>query len=171
MFSAFHGRGDPERREPRHDDTPADRALCEGLGLLTVPQVSPGFDARVLGALKRRTPWWRTAWPTLRPVLSGAACSLLIMLAVLHWTALMPVDARAQQSSATTNLASTGSAIGNDMDGLGALSASYLFRANALSALSLQAPEQAPTAVSPLPLMRPQPAPARRSEIRTRPLA
>src|SRR5437868_1185319 len=90
------------------DDTRADAALREGLALLPVPEVSAGFDSRVFGALRNPTPWWRTIWPTLRPVLSAAACSLLVMLTVLHWASVAPLVIRAPHSSLSSNVASTG---------------------------------------------------------------
>jgi hypothetical protein len=61
----------------------ADVAFRQGLHQLPVPEVAADFDARVHAALRRPTPWWRLLWTQARPVLSTAACSLLVTLVLL----------------------------------------------------------------------------------------
>lgn len=65
------------------EDVRSDMALREGLRSLPVPETAPDFDARVLDALRRPAPWWQTAWASLRPVLSAAACALVVLLPLL----------------------------------------------------------------------------------------
>ena len=62
----------------------ADVAFRQGLHQLPVPDVALDFDARVHAALRRPTPWWRLLWTQARPVLSTAACSLLVTLVLLQ---------------------------------------------------------------------------------------
>src|SRR5205085_1138348 len=57
---------------------------------LPVPETSSEFDARIQSALSRPIPWWRAIWPSLRPVLTTGFCSLLVTLALLHWSAQNP---------------------------------------------------------------------------------
>lgn len=66
-------------------------ALREGLRSLPVPDTSPDFAARIHAALRRPVPWWQMLWVHARPVLGAGACSLIGMLALLHWTAQMPL--------------------------------------------------------------------------------
>ena len=72
----FRPSGAPE--EPHGNE--ADAALRRGLSRLPVPDVASDFDARIHAALRRPTPWWRLLWTQARPVLSTAACSLLVTL-------------------------------------------------------------------------------------------
>jgi hypothetical protein len=73
------------------DDSEA--ALRAGLRRLPVPETRSAaeFDANVRAALRQRLPWWLTLWTTARPLLSGAACSLAVMLALLQWMSRTPV--------------------------------------------------------------------------------
>lgn len=75
----FRPSGAPE--EPHGNE--ADAALRRGLSRLPVPDVASDFDARIHAALRRPTPWWRLLWTQARPVLSTAACSLLVTLVLL----------------------------------------------------------------------------------------
>ncbi|MCW3100484.1 MAG: hypothetical protein JWL77_6102 [Chthonomonadaceae bacterium] len=91
----FRTPGAPEE----HHGNEADVALRQGLHRLPVPEVASDFDARVHAALCRPTPWWRLLWAEARPVLSTAACSLLVTLAALKgWDVsqrpLQPADSR-----------------------------------------------------------------------------
>src|SRR5262249_10994497 len=76
-------------------------SLREGLAAVPVPDLSTGFDARVLAAHQQRAPGWSLprwlSWPALRPVLSGAACSLLVTLALAAWSARLPLDRPARR--------------------------------------------------------------------------
>ena len=86
-----------EQKEYREND--ADAALRQGLHRLPVPEVASDFDARVHAALSRPTPCWlRLLWTQARPVLSTAACSLFVTLALLKgWSG----SERLQQPAAT----------------------------------------------------------------------
>lgn len=61
------------------------RVLRDGLQAQPLPQPEPDFDDRVLKALRSRRPWWQSLWFSVRPVVSTAACSMVVMLAILHW--------------------------------------------------------------------------------------
>ncbi len=74
------------------DDTRAEIALREELRALPVPEASPDFDGHVLTALHEPASWWQALWQAARPVLSGAACSSLVTLALLHWCSQMPAE-------------------------------------------------------------------------------
>jgi len=71
------------RAPGEHEENRADVALRQGLRDLPVPETSSDFDARVHAALRRPEPWWRALWEQARPVLTTAACSLLVTLALL----------------------------------------------------------------------------------------
>ncbi len=73
------------------EENEADRALRRGLRSLPVPALSADFDARVRAALRRPTPWWQRLWTPVRPVLSMAACSCGVTLALLHWFTAIPL--------------------------------------------------------------------------------
>lgn len=68
-----------------------DEALRDGLRELPVPEVSPDFDARVLQSLRASAPWWRRWWQPAKPLLAGASFSLVVTLALLHWTLSAPI--------------------------------------------------------------------------------
>ncbi len=74
------------------NDVP-DHALRDGLRGLPVPAVSPDFDVRILAALSARQSWWQRLWQPARPLLTGASFSLIVTLALLHWTLSAPVTA------------------------------------------------------------------------------
>ena len=76
MFRRFSKIEEPPESE-------SDVALRESLRLLPAPDVSSDFNARIHAALQQPTPWRQMLWTHARPVLSGAACSLLIMLTLL----------------------------------------------------------------------------------------
>lgn len=67
-----------------------DALLRDGLRRLPSPTPSPDFDAHVLNALGRPQPWWQTLWQGARPLLAGAACSLVVTLAAVSWTTQTP---------------------------------------------------------------------------------
>ena len=73
----------PLRDFEDNEGSEAHIALREGLHGLPVPSTSADFDARIHAALSQPTPWWRSLLPLARPVLSTAACSLLVTLALL----------------------------------------------------------------------------------------
>lgn len=75
------------RRFSKIEESPeseSDVALRESLRLLQAPDVSSDFNARIHAALQQPTPRRWVLWTYARPVLSGAACSLLIMLSLLN---------------------------------------------------------------------------------------
>lgn len=67
------------------EDVQRETALRNGLRGLPVPEVSADFDARIHAALSQPLPWWRTLWQNARPLLSGAVCSLILMLLLLPY--------------------------------------------------------------------------------------
>ena len=73
----------PYREIEEKPESETDVALRESLRLLPVPDASPEFNLRVHAALQQTPPWWRTLWIHARPILSGAACSLLVTLVLL----------------------------------------------------------------------------------------
>lgn len=73
----------PSELPEEYQGNEADVAFRQGLHQLPVPEVASDFDARVHAALRRPTPWWRLLWTQARPVLSTAACSLLVTLVLL----------------------------------------------------------------------------------------
>jgi hypothetical protein len=68
-----------------------DSLLRAGLRDLPAPAASSDFDAVVLAAVQRPPSRWQVLWDTARPVLGGAACSLVVMLALLNWVTQTPV--------------------------------------------------------------------------------
>lgn len=65
-------------------------ALRQGLRDAPSPPVSADFDARVLDALARPLPWWQMLWEQARPLLTGAACSLVVTLLLVSWSQRLP---------------------------------------------------------------------------------
>ena len=78
--------------DPREEDS-AESFLRLGLRELPVPEISADFEANIHAALSQPLPWWKTLWTGAKPVLSGAACSLVIMFALLPWATKMPTAA------------------------------------------------------------------------------
>jgi hypothetical protein len=70
--------------------------LRDGLRRLPVPTTCTDFDSRVLAALAHPQPWWQMLWYAARPLLAGAACSLVVTLAAISWTAQPPSTAPRQ---------------------------------------------------------------------------
>ena len=68
-----------------------DEALRAGLRAFSVPEVSAGFDDRILAALHQPLPWWQKLWQPARPLLAGASFSLLVTLIGLHWSLSAPL--------------------------------------------------------------------------------
>ena len=68
-----------------------DEALRTSLRALSVPEVSAGFDDRILAALHQPMPWWQRLWQPARPLLAGASFSLLVTLIGLHWSLSAPL--------------------------------------------------------------------------------
>ncbi len=68
-----------------------DEALRTGLRAQFVPEVSAGFDDRILAALHQPTPWWQRLWQPARPLLAGASFSLIVTLIGLHWSLSAPL--------------------------------------------------------------------------------
>jgi len=87
MFRSFG-----ESEEDRESE--ANVALRLGMRGLPVPATSSDFNARVHAALVRPTPWWQVLWAHARPLVSAAACSLLITLALLRGLATTTADPR-----------------------------------------------------------------------------
>ncbi len=73
---------------PEQDDW--EWALRQGLRDAPSPPVSADFDARVLDALARPQPWWQALWEQARPLLTGAACSLVVTLLLVSWSQRIP---------------------------------------------------------------------------------
>ena len=69
-----------------------DEALRTSLRALSVPEVSAGFDDRILAALHQPVPWWQRLWQPARPLLAGASFSLLVTLIGLHWSLSAPLS-------------------------------------------------------------------------------
>src|SRR6185437_6920168 len=84
--SAFCGKPRTGRKTtmPERDDW--EWALRQGLRNAPSPPVSADFDARVLDALARPQTWWKAIWEQARPLLTGAACSLVVMLLIVYWS-------------------------------------------------------------------------------------
>lgn len=82
----------PENRDWEH-------ALRDGLRGLPVPSPSSDFDGRILGALQKPGPGWRTLWHTARPLLAGASCAAFVTLAGLSWSLHTPAPTAPASSS------------------------------------------------------------------------
>lgn len=67
------------------NDLPLEMDLRAGLRSLPVPHVTADFDSRVLNAVLHTSRGERFLIAA-RPVLSGAFCSLIIALALIHWS-------------------------------------------------------------------------------------
>jgi len=72
-------------------ETTLEAALQSGLRALSVPEVSVGFDDRILVALHQPVPWWQRLWQPARPLLAGASFSLFVTLIGLHWSLSAPL--------------------------------------------------------------------------------
>jgi len=75
-----------------------DDALRQGLASLPVPELSGGFDERVLVELRRPAPWWTAfraliSWRELRPLASGAVCALVATVGLYAWSSRLPLNA------------------------------------------------------------------------------
>jgi hypothetical protein len=71
------------------DKTPdewTDMALRQGLRDLDVPEPSPDFDARVLAAVRGRSPLREMFLSYLRPALATASVSAVATLLLVHWS-------------------------------------------------------------------------------------
>ena len=73
-------------------ETTLEAALQSGLRALSVPEVSVGFDDRILVALHQPVPWWQRLWQPARPLLAGASFSLFVTLIGLHWSLSAPLS-------------------------------------------------------------------------------
>lgn len=69
--------------------------LGNALRRVRVPEPSADFDDRVIAALRARRTWWQALLLAARPVASAAACSLVVMLAALHWA--LPANSSSSQ--------------------------------------------------------------------------
>jgi hypothetical protein len=137
-------------------------ALREGLRCLPVPAVSPGFDSRVLAAHSRcarggLVRQWLN-WRTLRPVLGGAACSLVVMLALSAWSARLPLEVRARPALGGPDAVALDRALARPD-----LSAASLARLIGRGTSGGTPPAPTPPAQAPAP----RPQPGRRSHGRT----
>lgn len=90
------------------DDMAMEIDLRAGLRELPEPVTRPDFDARILSAVLQKPsrlqrvwlvvqrlhpmPCFSDFWLVARPVLSGAFCSLALILALVHWTLGRPVS-------------------------------------------------------------------------------
>jgi hypothetical protein len=83
----------PERFFPEPD-----AALREGLRRQDVPEVAPGFDDRVLAAV-RQPGGWLTCWPGLRHALAAGALSMVAMLGLIRWSLTSPATMPAPKSA------------------------------------------------------------------------
>ena len=82
-------------------------SVAEALRSLSVPPVSPDFDARVLASLQAPVPFWRRLWQTTQPLLLGASGSLAVTLLALHFTLSAPAPAPAPLSISAQTFAAT----------------------------------------------------------------
>lgn len=64
----------------------ADSALRRGLGEMEIPDPSPDFDARVLAAVRGRSPVREMLLSYLRPALATASASAVATLLLVHWS-------------------------------------------------------------------------------------
>jgi hypothetical protein len=70
----------------RTPDEWTDMALRQGLRDLDIPEPSPGFDARVLAAVRGRSPLREMFYSYLRPALATAAASAVVTLLLVQWS-------------------------------------------------------------------------------------
>lgn len=59
--------------------------LRDGLRTQPEPSISEDFDERVLAALVRPEPWWRTLVASMRSAVPSAAGSLVLTLLAANW--------------------------------------------------------------------------------------
>ena len=85
-------------------DPEMDMALREGLRSVAAPVAGPDFDARVLGALEKRAPWWHVLRSTLKPAFGGAAFSLIATLFIVNWALREPGKSTPGHSSSITTV-------------------------------------------------------------------
>lgn len=74
-----------------HDEDVINSALRDGLRRVAMPTPSADFDSCVLARLRQPRSWWQNLWDSGRPILAGAACSCIVMLAAVQWTAHGPI--------------------------------------------------------------------------------
>ena len=73
------------------DARDSDGALRDGLRHLPTPTPdASAFDTHVLSALRRPQPLWRRVLMEARPLLAGAACACVVMMAALSWSLQTP---------------------------------------------------------------------------------
>ena len=124
-----------------------DDALRTGLRALSVPEVSAGFDERVLAALYQPMPWWQRLWQPARPLLAGASFSLIVTQIGLHWSLSAPLYPSLPELGAGAPILAAHPAPSLD---------ALLDRPN-LTAGSLAFVWNAPPAPTPQPSARPEP--------------
>lgn len=64
----------------------SDAALRRALSAMEVPEPSPDFDARVLSAVRGRSPLREMFLSYLRPALATASASAVVTLLLVHWS-------------------------------------------------------------------------------------
>ena len=108
------------------DEAGTDASLREGLRRLPVPEISPEFDGRVLTAMRGPSPGWRwpALWKTLRPVMGGAACSLVLTAGLYAWTTRLPLESRAHRTPGVPDMIAVNQAL--ERDARDPLAMSYL---------------------------------------------
>ena len=127
---------DAEARAGSGEEWSAEGALRKGLRELPVPPVSAGFDDRVLAAVPpgaglRQGQWgWRPLWHSLRPVLGGAGCSLVLTVALYAWTVRLPVDSRPARATTASDWVSLDRALERAAHDPSALGYFTFFRRN-----------------------------------------
>lgn len=77
--------------DEKSTDIELDLALREGLQAVPTPELSGEFDNRVLSALRQQRPWWQAMLPGLKPMIAGAACSLVLALTLVRWAVNAPM--------------------------------------------------------------------------------
>ena len=145
-------------------DVRADLALLDGLDRLPVPEVSPDFDARIRAALHRPERWWQTLWPSLRPAVAAAACSMAVMLLLVRWSSQIPLAHPIAPQTADTHATNIDLALDRPD-----LSAAALLHPLPARASSEDGPETAPVKKPAPPALRPHSE--RRSQSLFRPVA
>lgn len=86
-------------------DNKAAEALARGLGEALRQDVSQGFDAAVLAAVRRRPTMAERIRQSLAPALAGAVCSSVILLALALPSPVITVDARMRAGQSREPLA------------------------------------------------------------------
>jgi hypothetical protein len=139
------------------DDLELAAILRDNLRRLPAPTPSADFDACVLAALTQPLPWWHLLWQTARPLLAGAACSLVVTLAAVSWATQTPsAPPRVLPLSATAATRPLDMAAVDRLLDQPDLSAASLFRW-----------EIQPSANTPVPDRRPPPHVRRASRLST----